>query len=76
MDWITEGDLNMSRRQTDENWTDYTVIHDTSIEDCELIDQFTMPVGSNGPGSTYYRRPVIRRTKTRVLITQNGGWNI
>lgn len=67
-----------SRRvQDSESWTLFALCPTTMSND-QILDIFAAPVcGYEGnPGGTCYDRPQIRRTRTRVLMTQRGGWDI
>jgi hypothetical protein len=59
-----------------ETWTDWAVYQLGTTMD-EIQEDFLAPTGAGLTPGTIYRRPIhLRKSKTRVLATQDAGWDI
>lgn len=55
------------------NWATF----DPEVSDNEILhSQYVMPEGCDGPGQSFAHRPTIRRSPTRVLLTQHCGFDV
>ena len=62
-------------KQHGDSWTCWWVLP-RGTDYAEFIEQENLRACNGGPGQVYQRRPVVRYTKTRVLITQACGLDI
>lgn len=81
MNNITASGVRDPNRGTDwegESWDLWWVLEPTNTSDDELVNTLPgiRPEGGGGAGSAFHRRPAVRRTRTRVLVTQSGGLDI
>ena len=58
-----------------DSWTHWWLLPLTARADCELIDGLPIAPEGGGAGRIFHNHPSVRRTRTRILITQFGGYD-
>ena len=59
-----------------ESWINYTLLGPTEMSDEDLVSLFGYGPYYGGPGRSFGRCGIVRRTRTRTLITQSAGLDV
>lgn len=66
-----------TKQVSDTTWTDWYITRNGDGDAANIFDDCCDRVGCAGPGSVYVRRPVMRETRSGVIvITQSCGLDI
>ncbi len=59
------------------SWVHWWLLAPSTREDDELINDLPVaPAMGSGPGQMFHNYPSVRRTATRTLVTQFGGYDV